>query len=88
MVGHNGRLSDERKQMQEKSIASILVVKLLFQFLLVDLKYFKNSFWAKFSTVKPEAQLGEGKGGGLPCPFLKIKKYPDFGKSCPDCVHP
>ena len=24
----------------------------------------------------------EGRGGGLPCPFLKFKeKYPDFGKN-------
>ena len=25
-----------------------------------------------------------GRGGGLPCPFLKFKeKCPDFGKKCP-----
>ena len=31
----------------------------------------------------------EGGGGGLPCPFLKIKKKcPDFRKKGPDCVHP
>ena len=30
----------------------------------------------------------EGSGRGLPCPFLKIKKkYFDFGKKVPDCVH-
>ena len=34
------------------------------------------------------AQLG-GEGGGLPYPFLKIKKRcPDFGKKCPDYIHP
>ena len=28
-------------------------------------------------------------GGSLPCPFLKIKKkWPDFWKKGPDCVHP
>ena len=71
MVGHNGRLNNKRKQMQEKSIASILVVKLLFQFVLVDLKYFKNSFWAIFSTVKPGAQLeGLGRGRGEVSPAL------------------
>ena len=34
-------------------------------------------------------------GGGLPCTFLKIekqcpdpaKKFPNFGKTCPVCVH-
>ena len=25
--------------------------------------------------------------GWSPLPFLKTKKYPDFGKKCPDCVH-
>ena len=32
---------------------------------------------------------GEGRGGrGLPFPFWKIeKKYPDFGKICPVCLH-
>ena len=48
---------------------SILVAKLLFQFVLVDLKYFKNSFWAIFSTVKPDAQLEEGEGEAFPALF-------------------
>ena len=31
----------------------------------------------------------EGRGGGLPYPFLKIKKKcPDFRKKGHDCVHP
>ena len=34
-------------------------------------------------------QLEGERGGGLLCPFLKIrKKYPDFIKKGPDCVHP
>ena len=28
------------------------------------------------------------RGEGLPCPFSKFgKKYPNFGKKCPDCGH-
>ena len=31
---------------------------------------------------------GGGRGGGLPCPFLKKeKKCPDFEKMCPVCVY-
>ena len=37
--------------------------------------------------TSPGAQLGRGDGRGIPCPFLK-KKYPDFGKKGPNCVHP
>ena len=34
------------------------------------------------------AQLGVGQWGGLPCPFLKIKKSAlILGKKCPDRVH-
>ena len=40
------------------------------------------------------AQLPVGRGGFLPCPFLKVekkcpdfaKKCSDFGKMCPVCV--
>ena len=33
-------------------------------------------------------QLKRGRVGGFPCFFLKIdKKYPNFGKYCPVCVH-
>ena len=34
------------------------------------------------------AQLEGGRGGGLPCPFLKYKeKCPDFWEKCPNWVH-
>ena len=49
----------------------------------------KKRFLAK-RQYGPGAQLEGGwRGGGLPCPFLKIKKNcPDFRKKDPDCVHP
>ena len=39
--------------------------------------------------VCPCAQLREGEGGRPPLPFFENQnKGPDFGKKCPDCVHP
>ena len=39
--------------------------------------------------AKSRRTTREGEGGGLCCPFLKIKKKcPDFAQEGPDCVHP
>ena len=35
------------------------------------------------------AKLGWRRGGRPPIPFFENqKRFPDFGKKCPDCVHP
>ena len=50
----------------------------------IQLLYSLDSFHEHISGTQLE---GGGRGGGLPCPFLKIKeKCPDFGKKCPNWV--
>ena len=54
------------------------------------IKYIVSFFW--FENVNGFLQVRHGtrgKGGGLPCPFLKIKKSAlILEKICPDCVYP
>ena len=62
--------------------------RLWHRFLPVDFAKFLRSLFLTEHLRRRATRGGEGEGGDLPCPILKIKKCPNFRKKGPDCVHP
>ena len=73
-------------QIKVVRIFSSVLQGLRFIFAHAKVLIYFNTF--HYITAGAYLEGGDGRGGGLPCPFSKIaKKCPNFGKKCPDFGH-